>query len=348
MGEEKISDNIFLTISFSCVKLKKMSRKKKISISIAIFLVFAAGLYMMQRLFFSAPQSEEEKKVFIVNRNQTETQTLDKLKTQGLIKNKSTFRIILFLKHNEIESGGYNVSKNMSAWQIAKKLAASPDMKWVVIPEGYRKEQIGEKMAETFSWSDEELEKWNTVYTKMNVDYIEGTYFPDTYLIPVNENGLDMAKRMTRRFDEQFAPYITQFVQQNIKWTTGLKLASIIQREAGGKDDMPLIAGILWNRLNQGMNLEIDATVQYARGKIEDGWWMPIKASDITDIDSPYNTYKYKGLPPYPICNPGLGAIEAVLHPAETECLYYLHDSNRQIHCAKTFEEHKANIEKYL
>jgi UPF0755 protein len=153
---------------------------------------------------------------------------------------------------------------------------------------------------------------------------------------------------MTRNFDEKFAPYIGQFAEQNIVWTTGLKLASIIQREAAGKDDMPLIAGIIWNRLNDGMNLEIDATVQYARGKTDTGWWAPIKAEDIKNINSSYNTYKNKGLPPHPIDNPSLAAIEAVLHPVETDCLYYLHDNNRRIHCVKTFKEHQANIEKYL
>jgi len=325
-----------------------MNKKKKFVIIIGVVFIAIAGLFITNRVFFNAPQPQEEKAVFIVNRNQTENQTLDKLKTQGLIRNGLAFKLILFLKYNKIESGGYNVSKNISAWQIAKKLTSAPDMKWVVIPEGLRKEQIGEKLAETFSWNDEELNKWNTEYTKMRIDYIEGTYFPDTYLIPVDEGGFKIAERMTRRFDEQFAPYITQFAQQNIKWTTGLKLASIIQREAGGKDDMPLIAGILWNRLNQDMNLEIDATVQYARGKTDAGWWSPATSEDIQNIDSPYNTYKNKGLPPFPISNPGIDAIEAVLHPAETDCLYYLHDSNRQIHCARTLEEHQANIEKYL
>lgn len=326
-----------------------MESKKKLSIIIGLGAIIIAGLFLMHRLFFNAPQSQEEKVVFIVNRNQTEIQTLDKLKTQGLIRNKLAFKLVLYIKGNhKIDSGGYNVSKNMSAWQIADKLTALPDMKWVVAPEGLRKEQIGEILASTFNWSNEELDKWNTEYTKMRIDYVEGTYFPDTYLIPVDENGLDIANRMTRRFDEKFAPYITQFAQQNILWTTGLKLASIIQREAGGKVDMPLIAGIIWNRLDQGMNLEIDATVQYARGKANTGWWAPVTADDIKNIDSPYNTYKNKGLPPFPISNPGIDAIEAVLRPAETDCLYYLHDSNRQIHCAKTFEEHKANVEQYL
>jgi UPF0755 protein len=322
--------------------------KKNLIIYAIIVLGIILGLIGVQTLFFSAPQSQKDEVVFIVNRNQTEDQTLDKLKTQGVIKNKKAFKFILSRNGGEIVSGGYNVSKNMNAWKLAKKLTASPDMKWIVFPEGMRKEQMGEKLAQTFGWSDEELNNWNTVYTTTNIDYLEGTYFPDTYLIPVNESVQDVAKRMTRRFDEQFAPYVTQFAQQNIKWTTGLKLASIIQREAGGLDDMPLIAGVLWNRLNQNMKLEIDATVQYARGKTETGWWAPIKASDITDIDSPFNTYKYNGLPPTPICNPGISAIEAVLNSTQTECLYYIHDANRQIHCAKTFEEHKANIEKFL
>lgn len=315
---------------------------------LVVFIVVSlGGAYY---LFFSAPQKDAIEDIFIVNKKQTEEQTLDKLKSQDFVRNKKAFKFILDSKNKdgEIEAGGYRMSKNMNAWQVASKLTTAVDMRWVTIPEGYRKEQIGEILADTLGWKEEELDKWNTVYTKMNVDYIEGTYFPDTYLIPIKENGADIAKRMTRRFDEQFAPYIGEFANQNILWTTGLRLASVIQREAAGKTDMPLIAGIMWNRLNQGMNLEIDATVQYARGKAEAGWWAPIKAEDITNIDSPYNTYKYKGLPPRPICNPGLEAIKAVLDPAETECLFYLHDSERQIHCAKTYEEHKENIERFL
>ena len=327
-----------------------MNTKKTLIIISSVTLLILAGLFAVQYLFFGAPQLQEKKEVFTIGLKQNESQILDKLKDQGFIKNKIAFNIVLSVKrkHNAMQPGGYNVSKNLNARQLAEKLTAGPDMKWVVIPEGWRKEQIGELLAKTFSWSDEDLDKWNTSITRMKIDYIEGTYFPDTYLIPTGDSGFDMAQRMTRNFDEKFAPYVAQFAQENIKWTTGLKLASLIQREAAGKDDMPLIAGILWNRLNSDMNLEIDATVQYARGKTDTGWWAPIRADDIRNIDSPYNTYKNKGLPPYPIDNPGLEAIEAVLHPVQTDCLFYLHDNDRQIHCAKTMEEHQANIDKYL
>ena len=116
-----------------------MENKKKLFIIAGIILAVVALIFLTYRLFFSAPQSQEEKKVFIVNRNQTETQTFDKLKTQGLIRNKVAFKLARFFKKGSIEPGGYNVSKNMSVWQLAEKLTFAPDMKWVVIPEGYRR-----------------------------------------------------------------------------------------------------------------------------------------------------------------------------------------------------------------
>ena len=329
-----------------------MTKNKTILIIGGLLLIIVVGLLFTNFILFSSPQPKSQKQeVFTIALKSTEPAIIDKLKSQIFIRNTWAFNLALTIKgkHNKIESGGYYLSKNMNVWQVINKLTSPPEMKWVVIPEGLRKEEIGEILAKTFNWSSDELNKWNTTYTAMKFDYIEGVYFPDTYLIPTKENGLDIANRMLRHFDEKFAPYLPQFAKQNIVWTTGLRLASIVQREAAGKQDMPLIAGILWNRLvKEEMKLEIDATVQYARGKTDTGWWTPIKASDITDIDSPYNTYKYKGLPPHPISNPGINAIEAVLNPTETDCLYYLHDNNRQIHCAVTYEEHVANIEKYL
>jgi len=318
---------------------------------IGLLLVTTTGCLLTYFMLFSAPQPQSKKEeVFTVAAKTTETGIIDKLKNQGFIRNAWAFNLALAIKdkHNKIEPGGYYLSKNLNVWQVADKLTSSPGMKWVVIPEGLRKEEIGEILAKTFNWSNDDLDKWNNTYTAMKFDYLEGVYFPDTYLIPAKENGLDIANRMINRFNEKFASYLDQFVKQNIIWTTGLRLASVIQREAAGKEDMPLIAGILWNRLSKEMKLEVDATVQYARGKTDKGWWTPIKPENITEIDSPYNTYKYKGLPPHPIANPGIDAIEAVLNPTETNCLYYLHDSHRQIHCSKTYEEHKANIEKYL
>ena len=195
--------------------------------------------------------------------------------------------------------------------------------------------------------SSSQKKKFITVDTTAKSDYTEGVYFPNTYLIPVTESTTDVAARLISKFNENFADYLPQFNAENIKWTTALTMASIVQREAAGSTDMPLIAGILWNRLNQGMSLDVDSTLQYVRGDVGKGWWAPISVAD-KKTDSPYNTYMNKGLPPHPISNPGIAAIDATLNPEKTDCLYYLHDSNHVIHCAATYDEHLQNIQTYL
>jgi len=266
---------------------------------------------------------------------------------QGFIKDKIAFTLAFSAKGGGITPGGYKLSKEMSVSQVVDALNKKPDLRWVLIPPGLRKEEIASLLAKTLEWSAAEKQKWITTDTATKPGYIEGTYFPDSYLIPIDELPLNVANRITSKFDEKFAPYLPQFNSQNIKWTTGLTFASIVQREAANSADMPLIAGILWNRLNTGMPLQVDATLQYVRGDVGNGWWAPISVAD-KQLVSPYNTYKNKGLPPHPISNPGIAAIKATLSPTETDCLYYLHDKDRVTHCAVTYEEHLANIEKYL
>ena len=339
---------------------KNMTLKMRISLSkykillavvFAVLSLLAGGSFIVYNSLFSASQKTAEAELFT-----TPVSTVDKenvikrLKDGGFIRNSWAFNLALSRTGRVIETGGYRISKNMDAWELTKTLSSSPSLKWVVIPEGLRKEEIGERLSNVLGWDEKQLHDWTYTYTAMDYDHLEGVYFPDTYLIPVDESGLDVANRLRRRFDEQFAPYMTKFLKQDVKWTTALKIASIVQREAGGKEDMPLIAGILWNRLLKGMKLEVDATVQYARDdrdELTTGFWKLITPVD-KEIDSKYNTYKYAGLPPFPIANPGLDAIEAALNSEETDCLYYLHDSNRQIHCAKTYEGHQQNIKNYL
>ncbi|MCL4390232.1 MAG: endolytic transglycosylase MltG [Patescibacteria group bacterium] len=332
-----------------------------LSISGIILLTLTAiGLFAYFSLF-GAPQSKAESERFIVSLNESKQDVIKKLHEQKFIKSERGFNYVL--KENDIQPGGYKISKSMTAWELASAMK-EPYMKWVVIPEGLRKEQIADVIGEALGWSEQIKKDFVTKYTAMAYDQLEGIYFPDTYLLPKDETALQISDRLRAKFNEKFKPYADKFVKANIKWDTALKIASIVQREAAGKSDMPLVAGILWNRLLKDMKLEADDTIQYIRDDVihysearfdaqpkdytsVGSWWTPIKLAD-KQIESPYNTYRNKGLPPHPICNPGLDAIDAVLNSADTECLYYLHDSNGQIHCAKTYEEHQANIEKYL
>ncbi|MEI6553354.1 MAG: endolytic transglycosylase MltG [bacterium] len=264
----------------------------------------------------------------------------------GFITDKQSFITLAIKTKMPFTAGAYKLSNTMTPSQILTTLQGKPYMKWLKIPEGLRKEEIANLLTKTLGWSATTKQQFITA-TNVNPDYTEGVYFPDTYLIPVDESPADVANRLIAKFNEKFGDLLPQFSDQNIKWTTGLTLASIVQREAANDTDTPLIAGILWNRLDQGMALGVDATLQYIRGDVGKGYWAPITVAD-KKTDSPYNTYINKGLPPHPISNPGLPAIKAVLNPASTTCLYYLHDSHRVTHCATTYEEHQANIQKYL
>lgn len=286
--------------------------------------------------------------VFVVPQDTKGFETAASLKKQGFIRNELAYRIVSGIKglNQSAVSGGYRLSPSMSMWQVLKKLSDHPDLVWVTIKEGLRKEQTGESLAIQLGWTDKQILEWNNVNAD-SLEYQEGVYFPDTYLLPLDETPTQIAKRFIDKFNEKIGPLIPQFTAKNIKWTTGVKIASLIEREAAGSDDMKLISGIIWKRLDIGMKLEIDATMQYTKGKVNDRWWGNIDLKE-KKSDSPYNTYKYKGLPPTPISNPGFDAIEAALHPEETDCIFYLHDKNQQIHCARTYAEHKENIVKYL
>ncbi len=317
-----------------------MKRAGIILIVIFLFMTFYVW-------FYSAPQSGTDLGRFVVPLG-TQTSDIPRLLvSEGFIRHRwGLYLAEALYGFKTIKPGGYKISTSMNVFEIASILFKDPYMKWIVIPEGLRKEEVRDILGDQLKWGDVQKKEWMDSASK-NLDYFEGVYFPDTYLIPIAETPSEIAKRFQTKFQEVFAAYAKEALRQNIKWTTVVTIASLIQREAARKDDMSMIAGVIWNRLLKGMNLQIDATVQYARGKTEKGWWAPIAPED-KKIDSPYNTYMYKGLPPHPIASPGLFAIEAALHPVKTDCLYYLHDARKQIHCSKTYKEHRENIKKYL
>jgi len=313
-----------------------------------LLIIFGIGLYFYWNFLGPVDMSTNEY-TLVIPKKQENFDIVQSLSDNKFIKNRKTFEIFkkLFLLEN-IKSGGYILRGNMGALDVLKKLNGEPDLIWISYSSCLRKEQIGEILGTSLGWNEEQMNKWNTEYTNTKPEYFEGVYYPDTYLIPRNESGDKIAKRLINRFNEKFAPYAEKYVQANIRWVTGLKIASLIAREAAGKQDMHLISGIIWNRLNEGMPLQIDATMQYTRGKNSKGkWWGSIDLTEKQN-ESPYNSYLHKGLPPTPICSANIDYIEAALHPAETDCIFYLHDSKQGIHCAKTYEEHLQNIKKYL
>ena len=320
-----------------------MSKYFKIAAAILcclILLIIVVGIFWYNSQF-SAPQGSTLNERFVVSISDTQTQIVSNLKTQGFIKSEWGFSEVLKIKgwENKIQPGAYQVSKNMDAWQLAVILTKQPYQKWVVIPEGLRKEQVADILQQQLNLSDSEKQNF------LN-DAKEGYLFPDTYLLNSDYTGEQIAERMMSQFNTKAADVFKAAAQANIRNDTLVILASLIQREAANDQEMPTIAGVMWNRLTQNMPLQIDASVQYVLGK-EGDWWPKITPADY-QIDSPYNTYTNKGKPVAPICSPGLAAINAVVNYQDSDYLYYLHDSQGQIHLAKTYQEQLDNINKYL
>lgn len=225
----------------------------------------------------------------------------------------------------------------------------NPYIRYVSIPPGLRKEEVAHIYTKVLAWNDQDVKDFLNESGGSQTD-LEGYYFPSTYVLPLDASGEEVKDKMIENFNKKVvgtaATRGSTLSKDKVNIDTALKVASLIQREAAGKQDMNLISGIIWNRIWSGMSLDIDATLQYAKGN-EEKWWPRVLSAD-KQIASPYNTYKMVGLPPTPISNPSLAAIEAAYNPTKTSCLFYFHDNNRVIHCSKTYAEHKRAVEAYL
>lgn len=315
-----------------------------------IFLPLSAlmALVLINYLFFAPPLYSAQR--FVVPVGASDEDSILALLERRVIKNKTGFVVALRLQGIfRIAPGAYDIPAGADAFGVAYALK-HPSSLWVTIVEGLRKEEIASVLQRNLSWSDEAKAEFLSVASNLCTEEIgvpEGCLFPDTYLIPVRASADTAASILLNRFREKFSQFVPELVSQNVKYSTAVNIASLIEREAGSAEEMPLIAGIIWNRLLVGMKLDIDATLQYIKGNEEAGWWQIVSPADKT-LNSPYNTYIHSGLPPAPIANPGLIALKAAVFPKETRCMYYLHAPDRTMHCSATYEGHQENIRKYL
>ncbi len=174
---------------------------------------------------------------------------------------------------------------------------------------------------------------------------LEGFLFPDTYYINKNTPVISLISMATRNFKLKAESILKK--ARVLSFYETLILASIIQKETYVKEEMPLIAGVFYNRLKRGMPLQADPTVIYALKLIKHKNIDRKLTKKDLEIASPYNTYRYKGLPPTPICNPGIDAIKAAVYPAKTDYLYFVSKGDGTHAFAKTLKEHNLNVKKY-
>ena len=221
-----------------------------------------------------------------------------------------------------------------------------PEVHLVRIQPGYRKEEVAAAFRNAFDWNDLQEQKFLESTGNFGPRINEGEFAPGVYLYNNNSGNKTIRESIRNQFETDILSRFSSSTAARVSIDEALKIASIIQRETGNKHQMRLISGIIWNRLFRGMNLQMDATLQYAKATKETGWWPAVYPAD-KYIDSPFNTYKNPGLPPAPIANPGVAALMATLNPKKTPCLFYLHDRWGGFHCSTNYTDHVALIKKY-
>lgn len=222
---------------------------------------------------------------------------------------------------------------------------ASPVSRILVIWPGERKEEVAKNIGDILRWDAAQRTEFIRLISVAEPTIGEGKFYPGQYVAHREATPEEVATLIHDKFTTDVLNRYTKEVEAQVPIHDALTIASLLEREASDFENMREVSGVIWNRLFINMPLQLDATLQYARaGKAtEKNWWPTPKPAD-KFIDSPYNTYAYKGLPPGPISNASAAAILAALNPYPTDCLYYFHDADGGYHCSVTYEEHVANL----
>jgi len=317
--------------------------KKLISVVLLLIIFVFAGFLWWTDSSSPADFNNKNSIVFVVEKGKGIREISTGLKKKGLIKSPVAFFLLIKQSGLDkgIQAGKYCLSASMTMQEIIQKLTHGGvcDVTAKII-EGQRAAEIAEILRKSVPTYDS---SWIAILVAN-----EGYLFPDTYRIPIDANIEGIITQMRDNFDSKYAEIYTN--NSKLPKSQIVILASLIEREAITNEERPIIAGILMNRLNAGIALQVDAAIQYAKGKnpLTNKWWEPVMLEEYRSVISQYNTYLHAGLPPGPISNPGLESLRAAANPTDTDYLYYIHDKTGQIRYAKTSREHSVNVEKYL
>ncbi len=277
--------------------------------------------------------------------------TVNILEQAGLIRHKKSFHLLALLMDasRHIKPGEYDLGSSMTPVDILNRLLQGRVKGYYVfIPEGFTLERIADRL-EDEGLADREtfisLASDNNLLSSLDIggENAEGYLFPDTYRLDKSMGEEGIIRFMVKQFRKEITPGMLERAKEiNLTLDEVLILASIIEKEGGPIEEKPIISAVFHNRLKRGMRLQSDPTVIYA---IED-FDGNLRRSDLRK-KTPYNTYTIKGLPPGPICNPGLEAIEAALYPAPVDFLYFVSKNNGYHQFSSNLKDHRKAVLKY-
>lgn len=329
----------------------------------SIFKIFLLALITVGILIFlvkknydsviDQPNSESSEKItFQILTGESVDTIIEKMVESGILKEKWANYFKVYLRLNDIsqqiQAGTYEIPKNLSIKEIAQTIQQARGLDiWVTIPEGLRKDEIAEILATNLSkGSNTTFNKDEFLVLTTSSEYIatlgfpytltdlEGYLFPDKYAFAIEATTQEVLTKLIDNFKKKVGMNDTY---------EDLIIASMVEREGHTSEDRPMIADIIMRRYEEDWLLQICATILYYKKD----WEHVITEADMKEAN-PYNTYSTPGLPPTPISNPGLAAINAVRNPEPNSYYYYIHDPDGNVHYAKTLSEHNKNIQQYL
>ncbi len=335
MPEDKnLFKDLFLKV-WSFIFPEQIDKKKA---GIAFFVAFLIGFSYLH--YHTPPRNFPVGDIVTVNQGESLQAITTSLYDANIIRSTFVFRtaVILLGGEKRVIAGDYLLDKKEGPVDLAYRFVNGKfhlEAKKITIPEGWNIFEISDYLSKSLIKFDK------TKFVALAKDK-EGYLFPDTYFVSLTSKPEFIIEMMNKNFNEKIKD-VPGISTTTYKIKDVIIMASILEREARTMESRKIIAGILWKRLEMKMPLQVDATFDYINGKST----FELTLDDLK-IDSPYNTYLYRGLPPGPIGNPGIDAILATINPLKTKYLYFLTDKEGEMHYAKTFDEHKRNKELYL
>ncbi len=312
------------------------------------------------------PAGTDNKEVtFTVDAGETPTEVATRLQKDGFVVDSDLFITLLKCRHasEKIQAGDHVIRHNMTMDEIALALQKGTQRGiTITIRPGWRAEQIAEYLS-TLNLPQFNKDQFLRLVQQGNFDYdflqdrpkdadpsVEGFLYPETYNVLQTITPEQLINRFLTEFGTRITPDMRKkAADEHLTLYEVVTLASIVEREAVKPEEGPIIASVYMNRIKKQMLLNADPTVQYALGydaKTKQ-WWPVVSLQQYSGVKSPYNTYIYGGLPPGPICEPGLNSIQSALEPATTDYYYFLAKGDGTHAFARTLAEQNANLQKY-
>lgn len=327
-------------------------------------LLIAAAIFCYE-VYLPHPASSEPRQA-VIAKGMGSRKIGAALKNQGIIRSKWAFVTYVTFRGTAslLKPGVYTFTRQSIADIAALLVLGGKNEKEITVPEGWTSRDVAAFLEKHQIGSAEEFrrmtapaglphfeDRYSFLTEKPAPSGLEGYLFPDTYRIGEDTALVDVIYKMLDNFDRKLTPDLREEIARQKKSIFEIvTMASLIEKEVAGDDDRAVVSGILWKRLAADIPLQVDATIAYAKAQSPNYKLHTngkISLAD-TKIDSPYNTYKYRGLPPGPIANPGLSAIRAAIYPKTSTYIYYLSASDGRTIFSRTLDEHNAAKARHL